>query len=446
MTDVKKLYPDFYTLDDAMAFDAKTATDLTLKHLNTFRYQAAIDIGASAVVSKAEGCHFWDTDGNKHLDFVGCVGVYILGLNNPFIMNNLNKYLASKPLTMDPLCIHQTTAAFAHNMTLVTPELTKTVIVGGGGAEANETMLKMVKIAAGRTKKGKTRILSTLNSFHGKTAETVFTGGKPKWQQWQTQVPGHVYVPYGDLAAAEAELAKGDIIAFIAEPIQGEGGVVVPPEDYFPGIRKLCDKYDAYMCMDEVQAGSCRTGYIWAHKYYEGLVPDAFSFAKGISDGALPVGGVQAKAELFDAAYGSAESAFHHTATYQDNQVSGAVALSSLQFMLENDVPGVVREGSKYIFGKLEELKVKYPNVIKEIRGRGYMIGIKYGANKAGDFYTIPICATLALKHRVHTMFSINDETICRCYPNYYTTKEDFDWYLSAFEDSIKDVLAQMGE
>jgi len=446
MTDVQKSYPGWYTLDDALNFDAKTAIDLTLKHLNQYRYQAALDLGASGVIRKAEGCHYWDTEGNEHLDFVGDVGVYILGMNNPYIMANIKKYLDTKPLTMDPLCIHQTTAAFAANMALITPELTRTVIVGGGGAEANETMLKMVKIAAGRTKKGKTRILSTLNSFHGKTTETVFTGGKPKWQQWQSAPPGHTYVPYGDLAAAEAEMAKGDVIAFIAEPIQGEGGIVVPPDDYFPGIRKACDKYDVYMLFDEVQAGTCRTGYIWAHRYYDGLIPDAFSFAKGISNGALPVGGVQAKDELFMAAYGSDESAFHHTATYQDNQISGAVALSAIQFIIDNEAEKVIREGSAYIFGKLAELQKKYPNVIKEVRGRGYMIGIKYGQNKAGDYYTIPVCATLSHKHRVHTMFSINDETICRTYPNFYTTKEDFDWYLNGLEDSIQTVLAQMGE
>jgi len=446
MTDVKKLYPNFLTLDDALALDKKTATEMTLKHLNQYRTQLAIDLGAATYVRKAEGCHFWDENGDKHLDFIGDVGVYALGLNNPFILDNVKKYLDQNLLTMDPLTIRQITSSFAHNMALITPELTRTVVVGGGGMEANETVLKMVTIAAHRTKKGKTRMLTTLNSFHGKSAACVNLGGKPKWREWQDTLPNFSYVPYGDLAAAEAELAKGDVIAFMAETIQGEGGIVVPPEDYFPGIRKLCDKYDAYMVMDEVQAGTSRTGNIWAWQYYGNFVPDAFTFAKAISNGILPAGGVQAKDELYLAAYGSYESAFHHTATFQDNQISACVMLASLQFILENDVPAKARETGAYLIGKLNELKAKYPGVIDEVRGRGFMLGIKFKANSKGEYYTVPISGTLANKYKVHTLFSINDETINRFYPNYFSTQEDFDWFLNGLENSIKDVLAQMGE
>lgn len=176
-------------------------------------------------------------------------------------------------------------------------------------------MLKLVRIAAGRNHPERKRIVSTLNSFHGKTLGAVTTGGKEVWRRWQPRIPDHAYVPYGDIAAVEEEFKKGDVIAFIAETIQGEGGVVVPPDDYFPTIRRLCDKYGVYMILDEVQAGSCRTGYVWAHQYYEGLVPDAFTFAKGMSDGVLPVSGIQVKDSLYQEAYGSFDSAMMHTAT-----------------------------------------------------------------------------------------------------------------------------------
>lgn len=146
------------------------------------------------------------------------------------------------------------------------------------------------------------------------------------------------------------------------------------------------------------------------------------------------------------AAYGSDETAFHHTATYQDNNMSGVTALASLQYLVENDVPGLIRKNSKYFIDGLEALKAKYPHVIKGIRGRGYMLGLEYGANKGGEYYTIPVCATLASKYRVHTMFTINDERICRIYPNVAATKEDFDWCLRDLENSIKDVLAQLGD
>lgn len=450
MLDAKNVFPGFMTVDEALSMKTKEDRDeaikIQLKHNNQYRTKQGLDIGASDVAFKAEGAYFWDYEGNKHLDLIGSVGPALLGLNNPFVVDSVKKYLDSKFMTMDPLVIHQTTAAFSNNMALICPGLSRTVICTGG-AEAVETLLKMVKIASYRTKKGKTRMLTTTNSFHGKSTAAVNLGGKDKWRQYQgPELPGFAHVPYGDWKAAEEELKKGDIIAFLAEPIQGEGGIVVPPDDYLYKMRELCDKYDAYFCLDEIQAGSCRTGYYFAYQYYEGLVPDAFSFAKAMSGSLIPVGGVQAKEELYMAAYGSDETAFHHTATYQDNQISGVCALACLQYMVENDVPGLIRERSKYVIDGLYALKEKYPNVIKSIRGRGYMLGVEYGANKAGEYYTIPVCATLANKYRVHTMFSINDERICRCYPNVAVTQEDFDWFLRDLDNSIKDVLADMGE
>jgi putrescine aminotransferase len=450
MKDAKQVYPEFITVDESMAIKTKEDRDraisLQLKHNNQYRTQISLDIGASEVPVRAEGCYFWDYEGNKHLDFIGSVGPALLGLNNPFILASIKKYLDSKTITMDPLMIHTATAAFSHDMALITPYCTRTVVCCGG-AEAVETLLKMVKVASYKHKTGKTRMLTTFNAFHGKTAAGVNLGGKDKWRAYQgDELPGYCHVPYGDWKAAEDELKKGDVIAFLCEPIQGEGGVVVPPDDYLPKMRELCTAYDAYFCLDEIQAGSCRTGYIWAHQYYEGLKPDAFAFAKAISGALVPVGGVQASDELYLAAYGSDETAFHHTATYQDNNLSGVTALAALQYMVENDVPGLIRENSKYFIAGLEALKAKYPHVIKEVRGRGYMLGIEYGANKEGEHYTLPICATLASKYRVHTMFTINDERVCRMYPNIAATNEDFDWCLRDLENSIKDVLAKMGD
>jgi putrescine aminotransferase len=298
-------------------------------------------------------------------------------------------------------------------------------------------VLKLCRIASARAKKNRTRILSTLNSFHGKTAEAVHTGGKDIWQRWQRPLPDHTYVPYGDWIAAEEELRKEDVILFIAEPIQGEGGIVVPSDDYFPKMRELCDKYDAYFILDEIQSGSCRTGYLMAHKYYEGLHPDAFTFAKAISDGVLPVSGVQVKDSLYLAAYGDYDSAMMHTATYQDNNMSAAVALASLQYMLEHDVPALVRENSKYIRAGLEKLQAQYPDILSEVRGRGFMIGLQFGKDADGVGYANRIGQTLAEKYLIQTMTSINNDTILRAYPNIWSTQEDFDWFFDGLEKSF---------
>lgn len=370
---VKAKYPDFITVEEALAFDDEKCTELTLKHLNTIRAQLGIDIGLGGTITKAEGCYIWDDKGNKFLDFIGDVGVYCLGINNPLVVEKVKYYLDTKPLTMDPLKLHQTTAAFAHNMAMLLPEgFDKTVVSGGGGMEANETMIKMAMIASYRKHGGKRkRFITMINSFHGKSSLTVQMAGKDDWKAWQNPLSNEYYknIPFGDIDAVEEEFKKGDCIAFMSETIQGEGGIIIPPDDFFPKVRELCDKYDVYMLLDEVQAGTCRTGYKFAWQYYgDKAIPDAFSMAKAISDGQLPVGVCEARKFLYDAAYGSEESAMMHTATFQDNQISGAVANASLEFILAENVPERIREKGAEVIAKLQEIGAKYPQLIKEIR------------------------------------------------------------------------------
>lgn len=163
-------------------------------------------------------------------------------------------------------------------------------------------------MAAYRTKKGKTRLLSTLNAFYGKTQATIKRNGD---NGRDPALSGYAHVSYGDWKAAEEEMKKEDIIAFFCEPIQGEGGINVPSEEYLPKMRELCTAYDVYFCLDEVQAGSGRTGYLWAHQYYRDKArPDALAFAKAMSGSLVPVGGVLASKDLYMAAYGNDETTF----------------------------------------------------------------------------------------------------------------------------------------
>lgn len=451
--DAKSVVPGFITADESLDIDtpekAQRARELQLRHNNQYRTAASIAIGAGDVAVKAEGCYWWDINGVKHLDFIGSVGPALLGLNNPYVIEKVKKYLDKHLITMDPLMLHQTTAAFSHDMALITPYLPRTVICCGG-AEANETLMKMLRLAWYRNHPDKKegRFVSTLNGFHGKTQATVNLGGKEKWRMWQgPELPGYTHIPYADPDAAEEEFKKGDVIAFFCEPIQGEGGINVPPDDYLPKMRELCTKYGVYFCLDEVQAGSCRTGYLWAHQYYgDKARPDALTFAKAMSDSLVPVGGVLASEDLYMDAYGNDETAFFHTATYQDNQISGITALACLQFMIEADVPGKIRRNAPYFFDGLYKIRDKYPTVIKDVRGRGYMIGLEYGKNRKGEYYTVEVCKHMSIVGHVSTMFTINNDAVCRIYPNYWATKEDFDWALDALDKACAHVLEEMGD
>jgi len=440
MASAKDLVKGFYTVDDALAMDFETTRDLQLTHLNKWRTIT----GDSKYFVRAEGTKFTDHEGNTHLDMIGAVGVASVGNNNDFIWSELDKAFKSKTYMMGAIAYHSLAAAFAHNMMLLSPggALSK-MGTATGGAEAIESAIKLVKLAC-RDKKGKDRILSCEGAFHGKTSGAVSVGGKEKWRMYQHPLLENVdWVPYGDSKALEDALSKGNYMAFFTEPIQGEGGIIVPPDGYLTKARELCTKYDAIMVVDEIQAGCGRTGYMWAVDH-EGVVPDVLVFAKGFSGGIVPFGGYICKEGVYEAAYGSVETCWHHTATYQENGLSATAGLASLEFILENGLIKAAAEKGAYFIGKLKELQRKYPTIIKEVRGRGLMIGLetheipdKYKEGY-GDYFADPINNDLVDRFRVQVNHVLNNPAVFRFLPPLVVSYEDIDYALRSFEECIK--------
>lgn len=444
MTKAQERVEGFYTIDEAINFDYETTKELQLKHLNRARTLA----GGSKYFTKADGCWFEDHKGVKHLDMIGAVGVVTVGNNNEFIWNELEKVFKSKQYMMGTIAYHNVAAAFAHNLSLLSPggKLTK-VGTATGGAEAIEGTLKLVKLAS-RNKSNKTRILACEGAFHGKTTGAVAVGGKEKWRMYQHPLMECVdHVPYGDERALEEALSKGCYMAFYVEPIQGEGGIIVPPAGYLTKVRELCTKYDTYMVADEIQAGCARTGKMWAVDH-ENVVPDCLTFAKGFSGGLIPFGGYLCTEELYEAAYGSIETCFHHTATYQENGLSAAAGLAAMEYILDNDLINAAAEKGEYFMGKLKEIQLRYPGIIKEVRGKGLMIGMEFYEipdeykEGYGDYYADPVHNDLIEKYHIQVNHTINNPAVFRFLPPLIIKKEEIDYTLECFEKAIKDAVA----
>jgi len=441
MAKVKDVIKDFITVDEAISLDYERTKELQLKHLNRERTLC----GNSKYFVKADGCKFIDHNGQEHLDMIGAVGVVTVGNNNEYIWNELEKVFKAKYYMMGTVAYHSIAAAFAYNMSKLSPggQLTK-MGTATGGAEAVEASIKLVKLAS-RNKAGKDRILACDGAFHGKTTGAVSVGGKEKWRMYQHPLMECVdHVPYGDAAALEEALKKNCYIAFYVEPIQGEGGIIVPPEGYLKKARELCDKYDALMVVDEIQCGCGRTGKMWCVEH-EGVVPDVLVFAKGFSGGLIPFGGYICKEPVYEAAYGSPEMCFHHTATYQENGMSTAAGLASLQFIIENDLIKQAEEKGKYFIGKLKELQAKYPGIIKEVRGKGLMIGMEFFEIPAefkkgyGDYFADPINDELVDKYRIQVNHTINNPAVFRFLPPVTLSTDDINYTLQSFEKCIVD-------
>ncbi|HJD26793.1 MAG TPA: aminotransferase class III-fold pyridoxal phosphate-dependent enzyme [Candidatus Blautia intestinipullorum] len=442
----KELLNGFYSIDDAIAMDFETTKELQLTHLNRERTLN----GGSKFFTRAEDCYFTDHEGNRHLDMIGAVGVVTVGNNNEFVWNEIEKVFRTKQYMMGTIAYHNIAAAFAHDLSLLSPggKLTK-VGTATGGAEAVEGTIKLVKLAS-RNKPDKTRILACEGAFHGKTTGAVSVGGKEKWRMYQHPLMECVdHVPYGDSRVLEEYLSKGCYMAFYVEPIQGEGGIIVPPEGYLKEVRRLCDKYDTYMVADEIQCGCARTEKMWAVDH-EDVVPDCLTFAKGFSGGLIPFGGYLCTEELYEAAYGSVETCFHHTATYQENGISAAAGLASLEYILENDLIQAAAEKGSYFMNALKKIQEKYPQIIKEVRGKGLMIGLETyeipeGFKEGyGDYFADPINNDLVEKYRIQANHTINNPAVFRFLPPLTIKKEDLDYALASMEKAAADAYAHV--
>lgn len=442
MNSVKDVCKDFYTVDDAYEMNPEVIRELQLNHLNRERTLAS---NAKYFV-RAEGSTFIDPNGLRHIDMAGGIGACSVGNNNEFVWNNLEKVYDHRNVMLGCVSINNLAAIFAHDMALLSPggKLTRLHTATGGG-EAIEGAIKLVKIAS-RDKKDKTHILGVINAFHGKTTGAVSVGGKETWRTYQGTLLQNVdHVPFADEGALEAALKTGKYIAFFIEPVQGEAGIYPAPDSYLKKARELCTKYDTYLVCDEIQCGCARTGKMWACEWAD-VIPDVMPFGKGISGGMMPYAGYMATEEIYEAAYGSPETCFHHTATYQNNALCAAAGIASLQYILENDLCGQARLKGDYFMAALKKIQQEYPNIVKEVRGRGLMIGMEFMPMKKGleakygDFYSIECERYIQDEYHIHVIHTLNNPAVYRFLPALNVSVEDIDFTIKAFGGAVKHV------
>jgi acetylornithine/N-succinyldiaminopimelate aminotransferase len=313
-------------------------------------------------IERGEGIYVWDESGRRYIDFTAGWGVTCLGHAHPAIARALieqgGKILQNpnSGLTYSP--------ARARLIALLTeilpPNLTR-VFFSNSGAEANDAVIKLARKVTGRMD-----VVSTEQSFHGRTISTASATGQAKHRErFNPLMPNYIFVPYGDVGAI-AEVLSGTTAAVILEPIQGEGGVNVPPEGYLRDVEGLCRKAGACLIVDEVQTGFCRTGPMFAVTQL-GVRPDFMTLAKGIAGG-FPFGAfalteeVSAKLEKGD-----------HGGTYCGNPLGCAVAFAVIRHLLDNDIEQNVITVGEMIHELMFLWKEQFPEMIVDVRGRGLL-------------------------------------------------------------------------
>jgi len=344
------------------------------------KYRKSVSTDYTAVEWTDSGASFTDVYGKTFIDCLGGYGIFNVGHRHPKVIEAVTNQLKRQALhsqeLLDPL-----RAMLARLLAAITPGDLQYCFFTNSGTESVEGALKLARLHTKRT-----GFISTIGAFHGKSLGSLSATSKSVFREpFLPLVPGFRHVPYGDARVMEAEIASAkytgdDIGAVILEPIQGEGGVILPPDDYFPKVREICDRYNVLLIVDEVQTGLGRTGKMFGIEHY-GVKPDIMCLAKPLGGGVMPIGAFISTKEIWQEMI---PNPFIHTTTFGGNPLACAAAIAAINVVLEEKLPQQAAEKGAYFIPKLIDLMGKYPSICQEGRGRGLMIGMEFTSNEAG--------------------------------------------------------------
>lgn len=374
---------------------------------------------------RGEGTRLWDSEGNEYLDALGGIAVCALGHCHPAVTAAINEQAKTLLHTSNLFAIDN-----QHNLAQKLCDLTgmEAVFFGNSGAEANEAAIKLTRLFAHKKNIANPKVITFDGSFHGRTMATLSATGNDKVHNgFSPLVQSFIHLPYNDIAAIENTAAKhNDIVAVIVEPILGEGGIILPDDQYLANIRKICDQHDWLMICDEIQTGVGRTGS-WFASLGQGVLPDVITSAKALGNG-IPIGacitqGVAAK--LIQPG--------HHGSTFGGNPFATRIGLAVLEVMHQQQLPERAAKSGARLLDKLRAALHNRPQVT-EIRGSGMMIGVEIDAD----------CSKLVkigLSKKV--IFNVTAGNVLRLLPPYTASDDEIDEIARRVADSVTELCKQ---
>jgi ornithine--oxo-acid transaminase len=379
------------------------------------------------VLTRGEGAYVWDEKGNKYLDMMSAYSAVSHGHSHPRLVNVLKHQagllnIVSRAFYSDKLGSFLQRACELTGQDMALPMNT--------GAEAVETALKAARKWAYEVKgvkPGKAEIIACTGNFHGRTIAVVAMSDEPQYQRNFGPFPGGFKLAkYGSVEDLEQQITE-NTAAFLVEPIQGEGGIIMPPAGYLKACQELCSKHNVLLIADEIQTGLGRTGKLLASQH-EGVVPDGLILGKALGGGILPVSMFLAKREVMELF-----TPGDHGSTFGGNPLAAAIGMEALNILVEEDLPGRSASMGKYL---LDELKAIDSPLIAEVRGVGLFIGIEIDPSLASAREIVEaLMARGLLSKETHA-------TVVRLAPPLIITREQIDWSVN----QIKEILADMNK
>jgi acetylornithine/succinyldiaminopimelate/putrescine aminotransferase len=328
------------------------------------------------IVERAEGMYYIDRGGRRILDFFGGFGSLAFGHNHPRILAARKAFQDEKRHEIAMAFPSQYACALAYNLAAIAPGDLDMVFLGSTGSEAMEAAIKVAERAQGPHR---AKIIYAENSFHGKTKGALSVTDGQLYRSDFALLDNTVRVPFGDLdAIARAIEADGSIGMVVLETIQGGGGIVEAPHDFWQGLRALCDRQGVLWIADEVQCGVGRTGRFFAFEH-AGVVPDVTALAKSLGGGKCAMGAMIARRDIYMKAYGRAKTALiHGPATFSGIGEACCTAIEALNILYDEGLMQNAAEQGEHLLMRLRALKSKYPTIIADVRGRGLMVGLEF--------------------------------------------------------------------
>jgi len=416
----------------------KIATD-TVDNFNFYYNRGYLEYRKSVIEMRdnpalewaGEGSTFQDLAGRTYIDCLGGYGIYSAGIRHPKVVKAVADQLARMPLSsqelLDPL-----RGALAELLGEITPGDLQYSFFINNGTDAVEGAIKLARIFT-----GKTNFISSLRGFHGKSCGSLSLLGRWEYREpFLPLLPGIHFVEFGDAEAVEDELYKADqtgkgIAAVIMEPIQGEAGAIVPPDDFWPRIRKACDEYGTLLIADEVQTGLGRTGKLFGVDHW-GVVPDIMCLGKAIGGGVMPLSAFISTPKIWSVLE---SNPFIHSSTFGGNPLACAAGIAAINVTLEEDLPGQAAKKGKKLMGSLIRLKMRFDRIIHNVGGRGLLLGIEFANTELG--YKV---VSGLFRRGVLVAGTLTNSKVVRIEPALNIPDKLLEQVVDALEDTLKEV------
>jgi putrescine aminotransferase len=419
------------TLEQALARTHDEAFRAFARHVNPVEARLLRLASADKLYTRAEGLCLYDNAGRRYMDFTAGYGALNLGHNPPEVLAAVRQAQSLPGVLLagfSPLM-----GALAETLTSVLPGELSVVSFGNGGAEAVELALKTARAATDRT-----RFVSCDHAYHGLSFGALSVSGAPRYRKIFGPLVEHCEtVPFGDVAALEQRLAGKDVAAFVVEPVQGEGGAVVPPQGYLKAAAEVCRAHGTLLVVDEIQTGFGRTGRLLAVEH-DSAVPDMILLSKSLGAGVVPVSVCCTTEEIWHQAFGSRDRFDLVISTFGGNVAACAAGLKAIEVTLRDDLAGRAAALGRHAKARLEEVAKKH-EMVKGIRGQGLLLGIELalpgvlGANMEENLAAM-VASCLLNDHGVLTSYFDLAPNVLRFEPPLIVTQEEIDYAIDAFD------------